>query len=241
LVQSAIIYNDLAISDFLYYKLGIDAIRETYRLLNIRETDLPLPFSGLYITLNPALHDTSFTARFASLRKLSGKAFRDTVLTAAKKYQQNESFHRKVNAVFNEQQGLGIQFRQRRDVLTLFPKSTAGELSRLMLAVQQKELISPEISGRVWELMDWPFERQDITSEFKYYGAIYDSRLGLLAGIDFGASVYSGEPFAQAVLFDSLQVAFWFHMSSNLMLHDYQRRLMWDPALRSVTLHEINK
>ncbi|HEX6982395.1 MAG TPA: hypothetical protein VF181_06515 [Balneolaceae bacterium] len=241
LVQSAIIYNDLAISDFLYYKLGIEAIRETYRLLNIQSTDLPLPFSGLYITLSPALHNASFDTHFASLRKLSEKAFRDKVLVATKKYLQNKPFHRKVNAVFNEQQGLGIQFKQRRDVLALFPKSTAGELSRLVLAVQQEKLISPAISQRVWELLDWPFERQNINSEFKYYGALYDSRLGLLAGIDFGASTYSGEPFAQAVFFDSLQVAFWFHMSSNLMHQDYQRRLMWDPALRSATLQEISK
>lgn len=241
LVQSAIIYNDLAISDFLYYKLGSDAIHKTYQLLNTGSTDLPLPFSGLYITLSPALNNASFDAHFTSLRELSKSTFRDKVLTAAKKYIENEQFHETVNTIFNDQQGLGIQFRERRDILTLFPKSTAAELSRLMLQVQQKKLISPAVSQRVQELLNWPFERQSLNNDFKYYGAIYDSRLGLLNGIDFGASTYSGEPFGQAVLFDSLQIAFWFHMSSSLMHQDYQQRMMWDPALRAATLHEISK
>lgn len=240
LVQATIIFNDLAISDFLFYKLGLNAIQETYALLNIQHIDLPLPFSGLYITLNPALHNTTFDKRFAYLNGLPEAAFRDKVLNNTQKYMQNEQFHQKVNKVFREQQGLGIQFRERRDMLALFPKATAGEFSRLMLQLQQKKLISSTVSHHLRQLMDWPFERQDIDTEFKYYGAIYDNRMGLLSGIDFGASTYSNEPFGQAVFFDSLQIAFWFHMSSSLMLQDYQQRLMWDPALRAATRREIN-
>ena len=89
--------------------------------------------------------------------------------------------------------------------------------------------------------MDWPYERQSLNSDFNFYGAIYDNRLGLLNGLDYGASTYTQEPFGQALFFDSLQVAFWFHMSSNLMHQDYQQRLMWDPALREATLKEINQ
>lgn len=239
LVEVSIAYNDLAISDFLFFKLGKQAIEKTFRQLNLEQTELPLPFSGLYITLHPSLSDTSFTAHFTRLRSLSAEQFRKQVFSEANRFVKNDRFHKKVTEVFTEQEGLGIRFKERRNILSLFPQSTAAELSHLMRELQQKELLSPRVSVLVQDIMDWPFEQQGLNNDFKYYGAIYDSRLGMVGGIDYGASTYSGEPFAQAVLFDSLQVAFWFHMSSNLIHQDYQQRLMWDPALREATHQEI--
>lgn len=240
LVQTAIIFNDLAITDYLYYKLGEEAISQTFKELKLQHTDLPLPFSGLYIMINPAAHDTTSPAHLENLNKLSKQAFRDTVLANAQKYQSDSSFHKRIDDIFNASQGLAMQFTDRRDALTLFPQSTAGELSRLMILLQQDHLISPAVSERVKNIMSWPLERQSLNSDFDSYGAIYDNRMGLLNGLDYGASTYSQEPFGQAVFFDSLQVAFWFHMSSNLMHQDYQQRLMWDPALRQATIQQIN-
>lgn len=241
LVQSVIIYNDLAASDFLLDKLGNDAISRTLELLDVKSTDKPLSFSGLYITLHPALNQTTFESHFDELRELSPKEFRDSVVSNGNQYIKDEEFHQQVNVAFKQNQGLGVGFTERRDFLTLFPKSTAAELSRLMVQLEKDSLISAAVSKRIKGIMDWPYDEQSLNSDFKYYGAIYDSRLGLLSGIDYGASVYSGEPFGQAVFFDSLQVAFWFHMSSSLMHQDYQQRLMWDPALRTTTLQEITK
>lgn len=240
LVQKTIIYNDLAISDYLFYKLGKAEIDSTISMLGLSNTDAPLPFSGLYITLHPKIHDTTFSARFSELQQWSAAAFQDSVLSAANHFRDSNQFHQKVISIFQEQQGLGTGFTERRDALNLFPKSTAGELSQLMIKLQQDNLLSPAVSQRVKDIMDWPYERQSLNSDFKHYGAIYDNRLGLLNGIDYGASTYSGEPFGQAVFFDSLQIALWFHMSSDLMHQDYQQRLMWDPALRTATKKEIS-
>ncbi|WP_138430427.1 serine hydrolase [Fodinibius saliphilus] len=241
LVSKAIIYNDLAISDYLYYKLGPAEIKRTISNLDLKNTDTPLPFSGLYIVSHPGLHGNDFKTHFDQLQSLPDSTFRDSVHEVTKKYINESAFHQLVNSHFSEQQGLGVGFKERRDLLHFFPKSTASELSQLMIKLEQDRILSPAISKRVKEIMSWPYKQQSLNSDFKYYGAIYDNRLGLLNGIDYGASVYSGEPFGQAVFFDSLQVAFWFHMSSNLMHQDYQQRLMWDPALRTATLQEINK
>lgn len=241
LVQAAITFNDLAISDFLYYYLGEQDIQQTYRQLELLSTELPVPFSGLYITINPAVYDTTFEAHYRQLSRLSERALRDTIRANARRYQSDAAFRQKIDRTFNAAQGLAMQFKHRRDALTFFPQSTARELSELMVRLQQNKLINTKVSKQVKELMNWPYERQSLNNDFKYYGAIYDSRLGLLNGLDYGASTYSGEPFGQAVFFDSLQVAFWFHMSSNLIHQDYQQRLMWDPALRTATIKEIQK
>jgi len=210
-------------------------------LMKAKNTDPPLPFGGLYIVVKPAPADSSFDLHFKKLRKIPKQAFRDTVLATEHHFLTDNTYHDKINDRFDDDEGLGIGFMERRDVLSLFPKSTAGELSGLMIQLEQDSLISKGVSKRIKEMMNWPFEQQNLNNDFKYYGAIYDSRLGLLNGMDYGASTYTGEPFGQAVFFDSLQVAFWFHMSSSMMHEDYQQRLMWDPALRSATQKEISK
>lgn len=240
IVQAAVIFNDLAFSDYLYFKLGASAINQTYEQLSIEQTDKPLPFSGLYITVNPAVQDTTFASHFEQLQKLSTQKFRELVLTRTEKLRNDISYRKQITKIFNDFQGLAMQFTERRDVLSLFPQSTAEELSRLMIRLEQDQLISPAVSKRIKKIMDGPFERQNLNNDFISYGALYDNRLGLLNGLDYGVSAYSKEPFGQAVFFDSLQVAFWFHMSSNLMHQDYQQRLMWDPALRETTTREIN-
>ena len=241
LVEAAIIYNDLAISDFLFFTLRQEEIQKTIQQLELSSTDYPLPFSGLYITLHPAFYKNDFETHFEHLSQQTQKEFRKKVLENARNYFSDDNFSKRVRNIFNEYKGLGIGFTERRDLLTLFPKSTAQELSRLMTQLEQDELISSQVSQHVKEIMNWPYSEQGLNNDFKYYGAIYDNRLGLLNGIDYGASVYSEEPFGQAIFFDSLQVAFWFHMSSNLMHQDYQQRLMWDPALREATLKEISQ
>ena len=241
LLEIAIIYNDLAISDFLYYKLGQQEIEETFDLLELESTDPPLPFSGLYITLHPDLAKKEFDAHFEKLSTLSDIELRAKVLNNADRFRTDDEFHNRITKLFEEEQGLGIGFKERRNILSLFPKSTGQELTELMVQLQKNQLISASVSERVKGIMDWPYQEQGLNNDFKYYGAIYDNRLGLLNGLDYGASVYSEEPFGQAVFFDSLQVAFWFHMSSNLIHQDYQQRLMWDPALRTTTLQEITK
>ncbi|MGA1464646.1 MAG: hypothetical protein ACO363_02765 [Balneolaceae bacterium] len=55
--------------------------------------------------------------------------------------------------------------------------------------------------------------------------------MGLLNGIDIGTSKYTGNTTVQAVFFDRLEIAFWFHMSSNHMHQDFQQRMMYDPAM----------
>lgn len=242
LVGASIRYNDLAIFDYLFFRFGPDAIRDTYQLLNIQQTDLILPFSGLFILINPHLYNENFDTHFTNIDNLNHQTFRDSVLNISRRYHKNERYHSRVSEVFEEREGIGISFRHRRDALALFPKFVTAELAELMHRLNKNELISTSVSVRIKDIMSWPMRVNNrMKTDLTEYGAIYDSRLGLVNGIDYGTSAYNGDQFAQAVAFDSLQVAFWFHMSSNLIHQDYMQRLMWDPALRASTYHQINK
>lgn len=240
-VRMGIEFNDLAASDYLLNRFGTDEIDDLMDRLNLEETERPLPFSGLYITLNPNLHERSYSVWMDSLSSITRTHFDSLVVSNAQKFQENQAFRDKVISTFRENEGLGISFIQLRDILDFFPKTTGLEMATLMKKIQQETLISSDVSQGVKEILNWPMNIRRMPNDFNTYGAIYDSRMGLVSGIDYGASTYSDEPFAQAIFFDELQVAFWFHMSSNLIHQDFEQRLIWDPALREATVQEIKK
>jgi hypothetical protein len=93
-------------------------------------------------------------------------------------------------------------------------------------------MISEDSAERVLNWMRAPYQDlSEITRDFTDYGALFDNRMGLLNGFDFGTLVYTGDTKVQAIFFDRLPIGFWFHMSGTHMHQDFQQRLIYDPAL----------
>lgn len=213
--------NDLSIADYIYFKLGKENIKVLMDSLNLSTTDTPLPFSGLYLSIHPDIPESD-------------------PISLAEKMNTDISFNQKTKDLFEDNR-LNLSFMQERDALSQFPQTTPREIAQLMARVQKEELLSSAISKKVKEKMGWVFGSTTIQRSFANYGALYDNRMGMLSGIDFGASIYDGHTSAQAVFFDRLPVAFWLHLSSNHMQEDFQQRLIWDPALYETTKNQTTK
>lgn len=238
LVATMVEFNDLPMADYLFFRLGANRISALLDTLALKKTNLPVPFSGLYIEVKPALYNLSFEQRMEQLSSISTKERIHFAVTAARKYADNQTYRKKIRKAF-EDEGLDLLFTHQRDAFNFFPKTTAREMAGLMYRAARGELINPAVSRHIIKLMSWPMDEKRMHTDFTQYSGIYDERMGLLAGVDLGTSKYSGDAYAQAVLFDDLPIAFWFHMSSNHMLQDYQQRLIWDPALQSATRYAI--
>ena len=104
-----------------------------------------------------------------------------------------------------------------------------------MLYLLVDDRLEKELRAHILNAMGWPNCSSTLARIFESYYAHYDSRMGLLSGVDFGTSIYTGERRIQVVFFDELPVAFWHHMSANHMQEDFQQRLIWDPALFQTT------
>ncbi|MEO9884279.1 MAG: hypothetical protein ABJR05_11320 [Balneola sp.] len=220
--------NGLAIADYVWFKLGEENIINLMNSLELETTEAPLPFSGLYLSIQPTISDTSVSVSYYDIVEL------------ATKFNTDDTFNSETKELF-ENERLNLSFIQEKDALADFPQTTAMEMAKLMASLQKEELISVEVSQGVKEKMKWVFGGEAIKRSFSNYGAIYDNRMGMLSGIDFGTSIYDGHTSAQAVFFDQLPVAFFIHLSANHMQEDYQQRLIWDPALYETTVKEIER
>lgn len=224
-------FNALSLADELWWQIGRDKWEAMTDSLALDHTDMPLPYSGLYLTISPGIRDMEASDIYNLELEKEPQAYRNSVIERAGKFLNDPEF-RNETLSYMEENRLGNTFMQERDALTLFPKTTASEMTALFEDMVNDELISSGVSRQVKEWMRWPMERQSgISRDFTDYGAIYDNRMGLLNGIDFGTSKYTGDTTVQAVFFDRIQIAFWFHMSSNHMHQDFQQRLIFDPAM----------
>lgn len=220
--------NGLALADYVWFRLGKDNITALMDTLDVQSTDTPLPFAGLYIARNIAFTDTSVSKSF------------DDIYEIASKFKTDFDYNAQVKEEFKENR-LNANFIQEKNALATFPQTTAREMANTMAKIEKEELISAELSKAVKIKLKWVFGGEAIKRSFSEYGAIYDNRMGMLSGIDFGTSAYDGHTSAQAVFFDRLPVAFFIHLSANHMQEDYQQRLIWDPALFETTVKEIEK
>jgi hypothetical protein len=227
-VSVMIATNDLASSDYIWFTLGPDNIFATVDSLQLEHTDYPLPFSGLYLSIQPSVSDTSRTYTD------------DEIIALAQKFGTDDTFHSEMIDLFKSER-LNISFIEEKNALAKFPQTTAREMANLMAKVERDELLNEEITRLIKDKLSWVNEGKAIQRSFSNYGAIYDNRLGMLSGVDYGTSIYDGHTSAQAVFFDRLPVAFFIHLSANHMQEDYQQRLIWDPALYETTIQEITQ
>ncbi len=224
-------YNNLAISDYLWWHLGPDHWPKLLEQLNLNQTDAPLPFSGLYLAIAPGIAEMSGDEIVQRWQSESGEQWRDHVIELSRSFAEKPD-KREQFSTYLKRNRLGGTFIEERNAMILFPKTTAREMAGLMKNIWLAETVSQEASRLMKDWMRWPLEQQrEVRRDFSDYGAMFDNRLGLLNGIDFGTSAYTGETTVQAVFFDRLPIAFWFHMSSNHMHQDFQQRLIFDPAM----------
>lgn len=225
-------YNDLALADYLWWNLDREIWRYITEELNLTDTDMPLPFSGLYLAMSPDLQNVTI-AEMADFRADQSRSeWRDHVIQQSERFASIDSDERDQILNYMKRNRLGITFIHERDSMAFFPKTTAREITELLKTLLKHELINENVSKRVLNYLRWPMSSQSgIETDFTDYGAIYDNRMGLMNGIDFGTSAYTGQTTVQAFYLDMLPIGFWFHASGGHMHQDFMQRLIYDPAM----------
>jgi len=240
-LQLLTIYNDLALADYLWWKVDQQYWSELTDALSLTETEMPLPFSGLYIAISPGIQEQSTSQILKNRQITDSDEFRNYIADQSQRIVQQGSDREQIIEYMKDYR-LGNTFMEERDALALFPKTTAKEMIQIIQSLWENTLISEEVSEQVKEWMRWQIgQSSELKKDFTDYGALFDTRMGLLNGIDFGTSAYTGDTTVQVLFFDRIPIGFWFHMSSLLMHQDFQQRLIFDPALIDQLTKELDR
>ena len=240
-IQAMVQFNSLAIADYFWFKLGEQNIKNLMNSLALPNTEMPLPYSGVYSSIAPSLSSLLPNNHLAITDTLSSfhrDSMFNKMIETASYFTQTEERHIQRKEIMEELR-LNLTFIEERNALSLFPQTTAQDMAYLLAKIWKNEVINEKVSKAVKEKMGWALSSDSMKRSFKDYGAFYDTRMGMLSGIDFGTSAYDDHTSVQAIFFDQLPVAFWLHLSANHMQEDYQQRLIWDPALFDTTIQQI--
>lgn len=240
-------HGDLALADYLLDRVGRDEVARVMREAGLRQTQVPAPFSGLYLlaswryggSLSDAL-DGAYGAVATSGEADGGDDLLEWATRLGTDYASGSDQAMQWRRTMQKER-LGLSFMQERDALGLFPMASGRELLELLERLWRGVAMEPGANEKVLNWLSWPSRESAIRRDFTRYGALYDSRMGLLGGLDIGTSRYTGQTTVQVVLFDRLPVAFWFHLSANHMHQDFQQRLIYDPALIQTTANAIER
>ncbi len=240
-LQLLTIFNNLALADYLWWNVDRNYWNELKETLSLTETEMPLPYSGLYIAISPGIQERTTSEILENWPSTNSPEFRNHIAEQSGRIVE-ESPDRNQIIEYMKNYRLGNTFMEERDALALFPKTTAREMVQVMQDLWANEVISPEVSEQVKSWMRWQIEQHsELKKDFTDYGALFDTRMGLLNGIDFGTSAYTGDTTVQVLFFDRIPIGFWFHMSSLLMNQDFQQRLIFDPAMIEQVQKELDR
>lgn len=218
-----------ALYDYLLSRLGHAPLVRLYQQLGLQETDLPLPHSGILLTLAPSIQGVDAATILNYWQGTGRRAFETEATANSLAFAEGDRREDWIQTL--EEHRLGLDFQQQKELLSLFPKTTAKEMVHLLDQMIRGELVSAGVSERVRGWLSYAVDESRLGQHFTHYGALYDSRLGLLNGMDFGINT-DGNTRIQALFFDRIHLAVWFHLSSNLMHQEFLQRIMWDGTLR---------
>jgi hypothetical protein len=223
-------FNDPALADYLWWNLQPYDWKSFKQNFELDVTEMPLPYSGLYLSISETITDDSIDSMIDQWGNQRVE-YRSHVIELSDQFVNSESLRTEWSDELQNNR-LGRSFMEERDALALFPRTTASEAVTFLKNLRNSEMISEDSAERVLNWMRAPYQDlSEITRDFTDYGALFDNRMGLLNGFDFGTLVYTGDTKVQAIFFDRLPIGFWFHMSGTHMHQDFQQRLIYDPAL----------
>ena len=229
LVRMAVQGQDLAAADYLYWKLGQARLDSTLQMLGIRNLEAPLPWTGLYITVNPEVNHEQAQLLLKNFAQKNRKKQRTIIIANSRRFNDDPAFHDLVIKAF-QKDGTGLTFAQERTAFSFLPKATARGLVALIRKAWNDSLYDKNASQIFLNTLKWNDMVPLMKRVFSWYGSSFDNRMSLLSGVDVGTTTRFGYTRIQAMLLDSLPIQLWFHLSSQFSNQTLERRLIWDPT-----------
>ncbi len=229
LVRMAVQGQDLAAADYLYWRIGPARLDSTLSALSINNLEAPLPWTGLYITMNPEVNHEEANLLLKNFARKDREKQRQIIIDNSRRFNEDSAFHNLVIKAFREN-GTSLTFAQERTAYSFLPKATARGLVELVRKAWNDSLYDQNASKIFLNTLQWRDMVPLMKHVFSWYGSSFDNRMSLLSGVDVGTTTRFGYTRIQAMVLDSLPVQLWLHLSSQFSNQTLERRLIWDPT-----------
>ncbi len=230
--------NNTVFADYLYYFLGPERIKGLTNRFGLVNIEAPLPWSGIVTAWDPRVQGRPFEMLNGEYSSMSDADYHARITEFGQRYMVDATWRDTVAA--RVASGNDILFAEEkirnRHTTRGIPKELASFFHNLIFG----DLLSEGARNHLVSILSWPMKNSKTAREFSQYMAIYDSRMGYLAGVDVGVVTGETGAVSQVFIMENIPVGLFMHLSSNLMTQDFQQRLIWDPELARVAYNSLN-
>lgn len=230
--------NNTVFADYLYNFLGAERISGLPSRFGLVDIEAPLPWSGIITAWDPRIHGRPFEMLYGEYGSMSNSDYHTTVTKLGQRYMEDAAWRDTVAVRIAS--GNDILFAEEKIRNRYTTRAVPRELASFLRNLIHGDLITEGAKNHILSILSWPMRNSKISREFNQYIAIYDSRMGFLAGVDLGIVSGTTGPISQVFIMEDIPVGLFMHLSSNLMTQDFQQRLIWDPELAKVAFESLN-
>lgn len=229
LVRSLAKNNEAAFADYLQSVLGYDVVSQIPQRFGAEHLESPLLWSGLVLAWDPRVQQSTFEELEVRYSSMDDSVYHQTISDLGQLFASDPSYRENVSELIAN--GDGLLFAQEKKRNAMATRGNPIELAKLLHDLLNGGLLSESAQHHLMDLLSWPMQNPKTAKDFSSYAAVYDSRMGYLAGIDIGIATGETEPTTQVFIMENIPIGLFLHLSSNLMTQDFQQRLIWDPEL----------
>lgn len=230
LLASMLISNDLAIHDYFLSTLADSTQSQLFESLGVQQTDPVLPQAGLYLMIHPTFREMSVDQVYDWAQKTSSTERWNWVRQVYYPLKNDQAAWFAAKEL-TQDKGKDLKFDQERDLSNYLPKTTASDLHQWLTTTYNSPLAADQKFITFIQETNRNTYRKRI---FSTYAGVFDNRIGMQNGLDWGAHLEDDQARIQVIFMDQLPIGFWFHLSSDLILQDVQQRMIWDQELRKL-------
>ncbi len=231
--------NNTVFADYLYNYLGAERINGLPSRFGLIDVEAPLPWSGIVTAWDPRIHGRPFEMLHGEYGSMAYSDYHATVTKLGQRYMEDAAWRDTVAVRIAS--GNDILFVEEKIRNRYTTRAVPRELASFLRNLIHGDLITEGARNHILSILSWPMRNSKIAREFDQYMAIYDSRMGYLAGVDLGIVSGETEAISQVFIMENIPVGLFMHLSSNLMTQDFQQRLIWDPELTKVAFENLNR
>lgn len=224
-IRAMIRWSDNAATDYLIHQVGRENLEDLTAKLDYEHLEVPYPINGAYLLWqNHELEDPP-EERLADYRQMQRGELIDKMYAASRRMNEDEEFRQTEQSRLEESRlGLGLKM-QRVYTQATTPLGTAGNYTEILHSVFLGDFISPEVSGRMQEFLEWPMTNERIQRDFSQFGSKGGSLPAVFTSASYGRP-HDGDPIIAAVFFQDLHFAVWFHLMQQHLHHEFELQLM---------------
>lgn len=232
-VRAMIRHADPAAADLLMEHMGRARLTERVLGLGFAADAVPMPRSGITLSLLQDAAAPELLARFHSRERA---AYVAATWQRFDKLREDAEFRTRTQELLSRR-GITFSLRETAELSAAFlPRAAAGDYARLM-----QQVVSGELQGA--QYMRTQLEQPSAASEddeLDSFGGLRGSQPGMYASVTYGRARGQNRTRVLAIMLHKLPIGVWLHLSSGYLLRRFEDELLANNAFFDKARSQLN-